>query len=82
MRARNIRPSFDRLDARLVLDASGADMVTGANLGAAILPIVSPDNGSSDLQAASDSFDWYLPGSPPPVASDPAALTVPWDLVN
>jgi hypothetical protein len=80
MRARKAHLGFDRLDTRLVLDASGADMVTGANLGASILPIVNPDNGgSSSIQASLDSLDWYLPGTPPVQSTGASTLSVSLD---
>jgi hypothetical protein len=80
MRARSLRPAFDRLDTRLFLDASAANMVCGATLGATALPVVDP-NGSTGPQDLVSVLNWYLPGTPPPELSDPSSIEIPWALV-
>ncbi len=76
MRTRNLRPMFDRLDTRIVLDG-GATVVTGANVGAALLAVTSTDQSS-----IIPTTDWYLPGCPPPSTPDPSMITIPWDNLN
>jgi len=76
MRARKLRPVFDRLDTRIVFDASGADMVCGGT-GTTLL-----SSGTSGQQDLVQVLDWYLPGSPTPVATDPTAITAPMDLLT
>ncbi len=80
MRARSLRPMFDRLDTRIVLD-SGASMVSGGNIGATVLPIVAPGGGSTQSDLITD-VDWYLDGTPPPETTDPTAIETPWDTLT
>jgi hypothetical protein len=81
MRARSLRPTFDRLDTRLVLDASAASMVSGATLGSAAQQVVNSD-GSTGQQDIVSVLDWYLPGTPPPVVTDPNSIEIPWELIS
>jgi hypothetical protein len=80
MRARSLRPMFDRLDTRIVLD-SGASMVCGGNIGASVLPIVTSGGGATQSDLISD-VDWYLDGTPPPETPDVTAIQTPWDTLT
>jgi hypothetical protein len=62
MRAHSLRPVFDRLDTRLVLDG-GTAAVCGASLGTSVLVILS-NNTQSSTTTVSSLVDWTLPGSP------------------
>jgi hypothetical protein len=77
MRARTFRPAFDRLDIRLVLHASAANMVSGATLGSTVLPFVNP-HGSTGHHDLVSVLNWYQPGTPPPEMSNPSSIEIPW----
>jgi hypothetical protein len=62
MRARSLRPVFDRLDTRLVLDG-GTAAVCGGSIGTSVVVIMSNNNPPSGT-TVSGVVDWNLPGSP------------------
>jgi hypothetical protein len=74
MRASIFRPTFDRLDARIVLDASVATAAVATTVVVAATP--DPADSAGDDTAVPTS-GWYQGGTDPLDPSDPEDCTVP-----
>jgi hypothetical protein len=72
MRAHSLRPVFDRLDSRLLLDGGGG-AVCVAPMGTSVPTIMSNGNQSPPT-GASGLVNWNLPGSPGDAAGNPPTL--------